>query len=80
MCVKKDKSQYTGALCYPVAQGIVSDARAGEENFAFCLLFDLCYGLDRSLYGLIAKCHNIGYPILHLGCVNTSVTRFRDLE
>jgi len=30
LCVKKKKSQYMGVLGYPVARGIVRDARAGE--------------------------------------------------
>ena len=29
LCVKKNKSQYMGVLGYPVARGIVRDARAG---------------------------------------------------
>ena len=32
LCVKKNKSQYMGVLGYPVAWGIVRDARAGEEG------------------------------------------------
>ena len=32
MCVKKNKSQYMGVLGYPVARGIVRDARAGEAG------------------------------------------------
>ena len=30
--VKKNKSQYMGVLGYPVARGIVRDARAGEAG------------------------------------------------
>jgi hypothetical protein len=29
LCVKKNKSHYMGVLGYPVARGIVRDARAG---------------------------------------------------
>jgi hypothetical protein len=32
--VKKNKSQYMGVLGYPVARGIVRDARAGGRDFA----------------------------------------------
>ena len=32
LCVKKNKSQYMGVLGYPVARGIVRDARAGEAG------------------------------------------------
>jgi len=32
LCVKKDKSQYMGVLGYPVARGIVRDARAGKAG------------------------------------------------
>jgi hypothetical protein len=34
LCIKKDKSQYMGVLGYPVARGIVRDAKAGEAGFA----------------------------------------------
>jgi len=30
--VKKNKSQYRGGVGYPVARGIVRDARAGEAG------------------------------------------------
>jgi hypothetical protein len=32
LCVKKNKSQYMGVLGYPVARGIVRDARAGKAG------------------------------------------------
>ena len=32
LCVKKNKSHYMGGLGYPVARGIVRDARAGEAG------------------------------------------------
>jgi hypothetical protein len=32
LCVKKNTSQYMGVLGYPVARGIVRDARAGEAG------------------------------------------------
>jgi hypothetical protein len=32
LCIKKDKSQYMGILGYPVARGIVRDAKAGEAG------------------------------------------------
>jgi hypothetical protein len=32
LCVRKNKSQYMGGLGYPVAWGIVRDARAGEAG------------------------------------------------
>jgi hypothetical protein len=32
LCVKKNKSQSMGVLGYPVARGIVRDARAGEAG------------------------------------------------
>jgi len=32
LCVKKDKSQSMGVLGYPVARGIVRDARPGEAG------------------------------------------------
>jgi hypothetical protein len=34
LCVKKNKSQHMRVLGYPVARGIVRDARAGEAGFA----------------------------------------------
>jgi len=32
LCVEKNRSQYMGVLGYPVARGIVRDARAGEAG------------------------------------------------
>jgi hypothetical protein len=32
LCVKKNQSQYRGALGYPVARGIVGDVRVGEAE------------------------------------------------
>jgi hypothetical protein len=32
LCVKKNTSQYMGVLGYPVARGILRDARAGEAG------------------------------------------------
>jgi hypothetical protein len=32
LCVNNNKSQYMGVLGYPVARGIVRDARAGEAG------------------------------------------------
>jgi hypothetical protein len=34
LCVKKNKSQHMGVLGYPVAWGIVRDARAGEAGLS----------------------------------------------
>jgi len=48
LCVKKDKSQYMGVLGYPVARGIVRDARAGEAGASRRLK---CFGVA----GILAK-------------------------
>ena len=44
LCVNKKGTQYMGILGYPVARGIVRDARAGRRDFAAAeKLFDREY-------------------------------------